>query len=146
MRYPRLLLTFSLAALFISGVAAGYGIARQQVSDAPATTGADSVTTSDWMETATRALTRDLGLDAAETQLVREQLAPVAQNIVNDRDRAQFAMHLRLLEAHDRLAAQLPARAARLKASREKLRRLILRKFDHLTRENPSPLLSDTPL
>ena len=146
MSHPRLLLAVSLVALFASGAAVGYGIARRQTPEAVSAAGAETAVTRDWMDTATRALTRELGLDAAETQLVREQLAPVAQNITNDRDRAQFAMHLRLLEAHDRLVELLPTRAARLKASREKLRQVIFRKYEHLIRENPSPLLSATPL
>ncbi len=142
----RLIIALCLPAIFASGGLAGWVLGSRHTPATDAFTVNPAVSTGDWMESATQALARDLSLTSEETDIVRKHLAPVAQNIIGARDRAQLAIHLRLLEAHDILAMELPGRGARLKVSREKLRQLILTRFAPLIKENPSPLLGANQL
>ena len=132
------ILAVSLVALFASGVFTGRLTAPKSVKIAPATT--DTRASGDWLDTASCALVRELGLNDEQARQVREQLVPVSAALHEDQERAMFQMHLRLLMFHDTLSSSgtlSPAQTARLAASRAKLKSLIVGRFPDMVRGNP---------
>jgi hypothetical protein len=139
------ILVLSLLALFASGVFVGRmtapGPRRTEMPPAGVPADADA-----WVAAASQGLVKDLKLDEAQQQKVRQQLEPVAAAIFTDQERALFQMHLRLLELHDTLAKEGSLSGVQLKrlgVSRAKLKELIIRKFPRMVRENPSLVVGD---
>ncbi|MBN8460416.1 MAG: hypothetical protein J0M04_21515 [Verrucomicrobia bacterium] len=132
------ILALSLVALFASGIVTGRLTAPKSGNVPPATV--DTRIPGDWLDSASRALVRELDLNADQTRQVREQLVPVSAALHEDQERAMFQMHLRLLMFHDTLGASgtlSPAQTARLAASRAKLKSLIIGRFPDMVRGNP---------
>lgn len=132
------ILALSLGALFASGIVTGRLTAPKTGKIAPAAS--EMRTPGDWLDTASRGLVRELGLNDQQARQVREQLVPVSAALHDDQERAMFQMHLRLLMFHDTLSASgtlSPAQTARLAASRAKLKSLIIGRFPDMVRGNP---------
>ncbi len=128
------ILAASLAALFVSGVVIGRLTAPAPPAVAP------SANATSWAESASRTLTTDLQLDAAQQQRIDAILAPVGTALNEDQESALFTMYLRLLRVHDTFAAEMPlssAQSMRLAASRAKLKGLIIERFPQNVSENP---------
>jgi len=143
------LITVSLAALFASGLAAGYrwgSLSSAGKSVAPVVVKEAAESTPDqWIENAALALQKDLGLNDSQALQVRSAIAGPAIGIFTEKRQANFKIHLRLLEAHDTLARDAGLtgpQKAMLKARREQLRRHILDKFKDIIGDKPDPLLS----
>ena len=143
-----LTLSLSLGTLFAAGIGIGYrmGSSAARAAAIPLTRQDTAHSADEWASHAGDALERDLALSPAQSSLVRSHLASFSRGIFLERDRALFQIHLRLLEAHDILSRDLTladAQRIRLRASREKLRTLITRKFAPILKDLPdsSPLL-----
>lgn len=138
------LLVASLAALFASGLVIG-----RLTAPAPPAATAPPTPTSSWAETAAATLVSDLQLDASQAKQLGTLLTPVGTALTTDQTSALFTMHLRLLRVHDSIAAEVrltAAQAARLAASRAKLKTLIISRFPQMVSQNPTLALdsSDT--
>lgn len=137
------ILLLSLVTLFASGIVIGRitaPSARRTPPPLPVATTPPNAPDS-WVASASARLAADLQLDAPTRQSVQNHLAPVAEEIFSDQQRALFQMHLRLLAIHDSLAAEIPLDARqlnRLSSSRAQLKALIIRKFPLMVRENPT--------
>jgi hypothetical protein len=136
---PRLkshaVLAASLAVLFASGIVIG-----RLTAPSPPVTAAPPAKTALWAEAASRTLSADLQLDAAQQQQIDAILAPVGTAIHEDQESALFTMYLRMLRVHDTISAEIPlsaAQSARLAASRAKLKGLIIDRFPQRVSENP---------
>ena len=130
------LLAASLAVLFASGLVIG-----RLTAPAPTVASTPPADDGSWMEAASRALAADLQLDAAQQQRIDGILAPVGTALGEDMESASFTMHLRLLQVHDTIAAEVPlsaAQSARLAASRAKLKGLIIGRFPERVAQNPA--------
>lgn len=141
------LITVSLAALFASGLAAGYRLGLNSgTAKAPVAVKQAAESTPDqWIENTALALQKDLGLDESQVLKVRNAVTGPAMGIYSDKRQANFKIHLRLLEVHDTLARETGLtgkQQALLKVRREQLRRHILEKFKDIIGEKPDPLLS----
>jgi hypothetical protein len=142
------LLTASLVILFASGVFTGIQWVRRTFEPAgnqPPSSIAGPVSVTQWGENAAAALQKDLGLTEVQVESVRRTLGDASRLIFEEKQRGNFKIHLRLLEAHDTLAANgdlSDKQKALLKARREQLRRHILEKFRDVIGEHPDPVLS----
>jgi hypothetical protein len=143
------LLTVSLGLLFASGLYTGFQWGRHSAPETVAglSPGSEStpLTAAQWGENAASALQRDLGLTPAQTESVRRTLAGPSKEIFEEKHQGNFKIHLRLLEAHDTLAANADLtdkQKAILKTRREQLRQHILQKFRDIIGEKPDPILS----
>lgn len=143
------LITVSLGVLFASGLAVGYQWERRSapvpvagLSRAPETS---PLTSAQWGENAAVALQEDLHLTDAQTDSVRHALSEPSRLIFEEKHRGNLKIHLRLLQAHDTLAAGTDLtekQKALLKVRREQLRLHILEKFRDLIGDKPDPILS----
>ncbi len=143
-------ITLSLTVLFGSGIAAGFRWGQHQGTGPagvePAAPGTPELTPEQWAENAAAALQKDLGLNAGQADRVRESIAGPSREIFSEKHRANMKIHLRLLEAHDRLANDVDLtdkQKALLRVRREQLRNVIREKFRDLLGDKPDPLLSD---
>ena len=128
-------LAASLAALFVSGVLIG-----RLTAPAGPTAAVPPDKAASWAEAASRTLTADLQLDAAQQQQIQNVLAPVGMSLNEDQESALFTMYLRMLQVHDTIAAEMklsPTQLRRLAASRAKLKGLIIERFPQQVSENP---------
>lgn len=138
------ILSLSLTGLFVTGVFVGRLTGPTSLPSAePATKVAQNATT--WIDTASGGLIRDLALNTAQQEKVREHLTPVATAIFSDQERSLFQMHLRLLEVHDTILKDRMldgTQQQRLGISRKKLRDRIIQAFPQMVRENPALTLT----
>lgn len=143
------ILILSLGALFASGIAAGYrwGAVETARTVAPfETPPGREASPEQWTENAAAALQKDLSLDDAQTDKIRQSIAGPSREIFEEKHRANLKIHLRLLEAHDKLARDVELSSkqqALLKLRREQLRKLILEKFRDLIGDKPDAVLSN---
>ena len=140
-------LTCSLLTLLASGIVIGR-LTAPPPTPPPALAADPSGSPEAWTLTATRALVRDLRLDASQQETIADLLPPVANALYDDQERTLFQMHLRLLLLHDSLAAKANlthSQQQRLATSRAKLKDLIIAKFPARVSANPDLKIESRP-
>ncbi|MES2708167.1 MAG: hypothetical protein V4726_16355 [Verrucomicrobiota bacterium] len=143
------LLAVSLTAIFLAGGTAGYFAGKKSASAPPVTEGTVSSspegTPEQWAENAFKGLANDLQLSDLQRDQLKPYLNTMSEQVFRERDRALLQIHLRLLEAHDFLAASKDPplneeQVKRLARSRAKLKAFILGRFADILRTNPGAL------
>lgn len=145
------LLAGSLAAIFLAGGTAGFFAGRKSLSPAlaltvdPVVSAAPEASPEEWAQSAFNGLARDLQLSEVQRSRLKPYLNTVSEQVFHERDRALLQIHLRLLEAHDFLAASKDPplneeQVKRLARSRAKLKAFILGRFADILRTNPGAM------
>lgn len=123
----------ALLAIFLSGQGLGFVFASlvdNGITPAPSEIAVPSPPPESWADDALNRLRSDLDLTPSQEGALRPILDGTGTNIVRQRERALFQIHLQLLAAHDDMAGLLnPDQQAKLKASRDSLRRRIDERF-----------------
>jgi hypothetical protein len=151
MRSSPVVLALSLAAIFSAGGLTGYVVGKKSAVSAAGADHGQAVSPSpegtpeQWAQNAFKGLAADLQLTEPQRAMLKPYLNTMSEQVFRERDRALLQIHLRLLEAHDFLAASKdpPLTAEQLKRldrSRAKLKAFILNRFADILRTNPGAL------
>jgi hypothetical protein len=137
----KLVLSSTLAALFGSGLATGYFLAKP--TGLPVSRSEEKVPAAagDWWQRSRDRLAKDLSLTPEQQRLVEPMLEHSSEQIFHNRDRALFQIHLELLAFHrklDQAEGLLDGSQRRRVADLEKaLRQEIEKQFPQFLKDNP---------